>query len=153
MIWRKFAFLTILLLTLTACGQSAPVEMADIPVPPQVTLLEAGQNAMADMMLEVFEQGLRDAATEEGMSISSIETALYAAQDTTSWTQIKDFYTSELNGAGWKLDATFTEETELFNTIGWMRGRGANEQGLFVIYTPDIFGGTGNLLIVMLVSQ
>lgn len=153
--WRKWALLAmpvILMLSLVACG-GKPYTMADVPVPPQASVIQRGESDMADTMIDLLEQGMEGAATQQGMNIGSMDNRLYAVPNNVSWADIKSFYTDALDGTDWELDPQLTEESDVFNTQGWTRGPSSSEQGLFIIYTPDILESSGNLLVVMLVSE
>ena len=138
------AFLSALLLvTLAACG-GAPVNFADVPTHPQVTPVEPGENSMADTIGAT----LKDALAERGQ----VDMKLYAVPSSLSWEQIQAFYADSLSGTDWKTAQELAQDTEVFKTAGWTRGRLASEQGLAVGYAPDLLGG-GAFLMVALFSE
>ncbi|GEM_PF-1669357 len=144
--------LSVLLMTaLAGCG-GKPFTMNDVPVYPGAREAAPGDSEMADMMLTLLEGGMQEVASGSGVEITSFETKLYLLPTDVNWAQVRDFYNSELANTDWKLDADFTEDSDFFSSLGWLRGSGNNEQALFVVYTQDPIAGSA-FLIVMLISE
>lgn len=131
------------MVALAACG-GEPVTMSSIPVFPNTTPLQAGQNSMADTLAGTLESMVGD-------QLSS-EINLYAVPATTTWAEVQDFYTTQLADTDWKAAEELTQETSAINIMGWSRGGLASEQVLVVGHSPDLLGN-GAFLIVGLFSE
>lgn len=136
----------VLALALACGGGGTPVSMSDIPVYDGATPTATGDDPLVDMVIESMEEAVA------GENIT-METKAYALPDGVTWSDVKGFYTDELEGTDWKsADELSDESVEEFKTIGWQRGGMSSEQLLVVGYLPDLFGD-GATLIVMLFSE
>ncbi|MBE2198806.1 MAG: hypothetical protein IAE79_09360 [Anaerolinea sp.] len=91
--------LLIALFALAACG-SDPAVLSDIPAYDGATALQAGQNAIADTLIQNMEQ---DASLRANIGVGgSIEQMAYRLPDGATWDQVKSFYDKALGDAGWK---------------------------------------------------
>jgi hypothetical protein len=130
------------LVTVAACG-APPATMSDIPVPPDAKPLEKGKNVVADAGVDAMQQAL------DAQQLKS-EVKLYAVPSSTSWDQVKSFYTGKLD-TDWKTSPELSNESTAFSAIGWTRGR---NQALVVGYGPDPLGSGGDgFVMVMLASK
>jgi hypothetical protein len=137
--------LTILVLMLVAGCGTEPVPISDIAIYPGATLMEVGQNTMADELAET----IRTSAGAEGVSV---EVNLYSLPEGTTWEDVKSFYDDEIGGTDWTPESDLTTETDFFSTIGWSRGSGAGEQALTIGYAADVLG-SGAFLLIGLFSE
>lgn len=136
--------LTLLLIpALVACGGS-PVTFDSIPTPPEATVLQAGQNSMADTVAESMKGAVGDKLKSE--------IKLYQLPAGTDWASIKEFYNGQLGSSDWKSASEMNNESEAFNTTGWQRGSFNKEQVLMVGYMPALLGNPP-VLIVSLFSE
>ena len=130
------------LVTVSACG-APPATMSDIPVPPDSKPLEKGKNVIADAGVNAMQQAL------DAQQLKS-EVKLYAVPSSTTWAQVKSFYTSKLD-TNWTTSPELSNESKAFSVIGWARGR---NQALVIGYGPDPLGSGGDgFLMVMLASK
>lgn len=128
---------------LVACG-GEPVAMSAVPIFPNTSPLEAGQNSMADTIAETLDSMVGDQLTSE--------INLYALPAEATWDDIKSFYATELAETDWKTADELTQESTAINITGWTRGGLASEQVLVVGHSPDLLGD-GAFLIVGLFSE
>lgn len=90
------AYLTIVLV---ACGGKESTA-SDLPVYPDAILLQAGDDPLADTLIQNAEQ---DANLRSSLGVGgSIEQVAYKLPAGTSWEEVKAFYGSELEDDGWK---------------------------------------------------
>lgn len=129
-----------------ACGGSSatPAAMTDVPVYSGATPMELGDNPMVDTIV--------DSVEESAGEMGSIETELYTLPAGTSWADVKSFYSAEFADTDWESEPEFTDESETFNSVGWTRGSGAQEQAILVMYVAGILDD-GALLVTMLISE
>jgi len=137
-------FAVVVLVWALACTGSEPVTMADIPVYPDATLIESGDDPIVDMLVAAMEEGM----AESGEDVN-VEFKTYGLGSGVSWDDIKSFYEDELAGTDWETDPELSEDSAELGMVGWLRGSGASEQGLLVAYVADIFGDGATLLIVL----
>ncbi len=91
--------LLIALFALAACG-SDPAALSDIPTYDGATALQAGQDAIADTLIQNMEQ---DASLRTNIGVGgSIEQMAYSLPAGTTWEQVKGFYDKALADAGWE---------------------------------------------------
>jgi hypothetical protein len=89
----------LIVLLLAACGAKA-VTLADIPAYPDATLLNPGDDPIADTLVQNMAQ---DAQIRTSVGVGgSMEQQAYRLPAGTSWDAVSQFYTDELTGAGWK---------------------------------------------------
>lgn len=132
-----------LLGSLSGCG--APlVTFAELPIHPNLSPLERGENTLADTIATSLESSL----AERG----AVELKLYRVPDDVIWEELDGFYSESLAESDWKPADELRQESEALTTIGWTRGSLASEQGLMVGYAPDALG-EGAFLIVALFSE
>jgi hypothetical protein len=117
-----------------ACGGGSPATIADIPVFPGASVMQPGDNEMADILSET----IADTATTEGVNA---EVILYRLPDGTSFQDLAAFFDGALADTDWDPDASLYEETEFFSSAGWLRGGLASEQALILAYSEDPFDG------------
>lgn len=129
---------------LAACG-GEPVTFADLPIPPEARPLEAGANPLADQMAASLTDSLSSVS-------SNTEITIYSLPATTSWEQLKGFYTEQLADTDWRSEPELSQESETLSMVFWGRGSFASEQGLAVAYVPPLLGDEP-LLMVALVSE
>lgn len=137
-------FIAGVLVILTGCG-GTPATMASIPVHPEAAPLERGSNSLADTFANSLESSLAERGT--------VELKLYTLSGLISWEEIDGFYTEALSESDWKPAEEMRQESAFINTIGWMRGSLAKEQGLLVGYAPDSVDEERAYLIVALFSE
>lgn len=125
--------------SLAACG-AEPVVMGDVPVYPGTEALPPGENDMADQMANL----IRESAGGEGL-VTDVN--LYTLPAEASWDDVRGFYEGELEGTDWEPAPELAQESEVFNSVGWSRGGGANEQALVVGYVADPFGESAFLIL------
>lgn len=83
---------------LSACGSKA-VEISDLPVFPNATALQPGDDPIADTLANNAEQ---DAALRGNIGIGgSVKQQAYRLPEGTSWDDVKSFFNGELDSAGW----------------------------------------------------
>ena len=131
-------------LLLLGCG-TAPVTIGDVPVYPGAEPMAGGQSPMADGLADI----IRASAGGEGVVV---EVNLYSLSADVSWDDIKTYYNRELADTDWTPQDALNLENAVISTIGWGRGRGANEQALVVGHVVDVEGG-GAFMIVGLFSE
>lgn len=91
--------MSLLLLSLAACGGSDPIGMSDVPAYPEATAMVAGQDPIADTLLSNMEQ---DAALRGSMGVGGkIEQMAYRLPAGTTWAQVESFYKEKLEADGW----------------------------------------------------
>jgi hypothetical protein len=83
---------------LSACG-SKPVTLADLPVYPGASELQAGESTIADTLQN---NGQQDAALREAMGAggSTVQKGFDLPADA-GWDQVKSFYVEQLKSGGW----------------------------------------------------
>lgn len=134
---RPTLFVIILLISLiavlAACGGAAAV-VGDMPVYPDATALEPGQDPIADTLVQNMQQ---DASLRANIGVGGqVEQMAYRLPVGTTWTQVKGFYDAELDAAGWKsgmggpggdLASSIMESAstgnDLFQTALWSKGK------------------------------
>jgi hypothetical protein len=133
---NKMALLITLLMAmsvLVACG-GRPVAVSDIAVYTGATLLRAGEDPIADTLIQNMEQ---DASMRTNIGVGgSIEQTAYRLPAGTTWEQVKGFYDKELAAAGWKSGAggpagsmassimeSANAGNTLFQTAIWSKGK------------------------------
>ena len=125
--------LLIALLALVACGKD-PATLSDIPAYEGATALQAGQDPVADTLVQNMEQ---DASLRANLGVGgSIEQMAYRLPDGATWEQVKSFYDKELGADGWEsgmggpggdLASSIMESASasnpLFQTSIWSQGK------------------------------
>lgn len=139
-----FVLMSLVLTLVVGCG-AEPVAIGDIAIYPGATLMQVGQNTMADELADT----IRTSAGAEGVSV---EVNLYSLPEGTTWEGVKSFYSNEIGSDEWTAEPDLTTETDFFSTIGWSRGSGASEQALTIGYAADV-AGSGAFLLVGLFSE
>jgi hypothetical protein len=141
-----FGLGTLVLLWALACGGSSatPAAVTDVPVYSGATPMELGDNPLVDTIVDSVEESAGD--------MGSIETELYALPAGTSWADVKSFYSAQLADTDWESEPEFADESETFNSVGWTRGSGAQEQALLVMYVAELLDD-GALMVTMLISE
>ena len=135
----------ILALALACGGGGTPVPMSDIPVYSDAEpIADVDDSFEASMVIGSME------AAFAGEDVT-LDTQAYSLASDTTWNDVKSFYTDNISG-DWKAEDEFTDEGEDFNSLGWHRGSGANEQVLLIAYVPGIFE-EGTTLVVLLISE
>jgi hypothetical protein len=134
--------MTMFLLTVAACGAPA-VTMTDVPVFPGATVLETGQNEIADAASD----GLKQALSSESVTA---EVQMYALPAGTNWDEVTQFYNDKLASTDWKTSADIAQDTEFFKVVGWTRGSFNSEQALGVGYGPEMLGNQPFLMIALM---
>jgi hypothetical protein len=134
---QKMVLLITLLMAvsvLAAC-RGGVVTLSDIPVYSGATLLQPGQDPIADTLVQNMEQ---DASLRGGLGVGgSMEQIAYRLPAGATWEQVKSFYDKELDAAGWKsgvggpagsMASTIMESANagntLFQTAIWSKGIG-----------------------------
>jgi len=131
--------LAVLAVLLAACGGSTPASLADIPVYAGAQPVEASANYLTDTMATSIEQSI---AAQDLTS----EINLYRLPEGTTWEEVKQFYTTEVDD-GWETAPEVTQEAGVINFIGWQRGSGASEQMLIAGQAEDTASGAIFLLL------
>jgi hypothetical protein len=116
---------------LASCG-SAPT--AEVPLYPGAQSIQRGNVPIADVLADSFVQQLGGANR-----LSAI--ALYRVADTTTWENIKEFYSAQTTG--WQPENAILTEGDTFSFIGWTRGN-----QLFAVGFVDNASGEGAYLTV-----
>jgi hypothetical protein len=135
----------ILAATLTAACGTEPVSLSDVPVYPGAQPMDRGQNEFADQMVDAIKES-------SGKENVATELKLYSLPVGETWSDVTGFYSTELADSDWQAQQDLTEESEIFNSLGWTRGGGASEQALVVGHIADVTGD-GAFLILMLFSE
>ncbi len=134
--------LSLLLLSLAACGAPA-VTMTDVPLFPGATLLEKGQNEIADAAAD----GLKQSVSAENVTADVL---MYALPDGTSWDDVTKFYNDKLSSSDWKTSTEIAQDTEFFKVVGWTRGSLNSEQALGVGFGPEMLGNKPFLMVALM---
>ena len=114
---RMFAVVLIALamLSIAACGgAAAPATLGDIPVYPNATALQPGQNPMADTLAKNVQQA--------GAMGAKLDQKIFTLPKDASWDQIKGFYSDKLTGAGWSAANLPIPDNDMFKMTLWTRG-------------------------------
>lgn len=135
--------LALLLPLLIACGGGAPATMASIPVYPEATEIQPGENSLVDTVA--------DSMQSAGGSQLSAEMRRYSLPAGTTWDEVSAYFTEQLAGSDWQAAANLAGTNEALSTAGWQRGGGA-EQVLLVGLLPEELA-EAPVLIVALFSE
>jgi hypothetical protein len=113
---RIFAivFVALILLSLAACGGSAPAKLSDIPVYPEATQLQPGQNPMADTLAKNVQQAANMGA--------NIDQKIFTLPKEASWDQVKKFYSDKLTADSWSASNIPIPDNDMFKMTLWTRG-------------------------------
>lgn len=96
---RRILPLLLVVLALTACG-AKPVTIADLPVYPNATALNPGDDPVADTLVQNMAQ---DAQIRTSVGVGgSIEQKAFSVPADASWDAVNKFFTDELTGNGWE---------------------------------------------------
>ncbi len=91
--------LVLFTLMLSACG-GEPATLSEVPAYPEATALKAGEDPIADTLINNVEQ---DASIRANIGVGgSMDQMAYRLPAGTTWEQVKSFYDKELDGAGWE---------------------------------------------------
>ena len=126
--------LAALFAAILACGGGSPVTLDDIPVYPGASVMQPGQNEMAD----ILSQTISETASSEGVNSDVV---LFELPSGTSFQDVAAFFEGALSDTDSDGDASLYEETEFFSSAGWTRGSLASEQVLILGYSEDPFDG------------
>lgn len=141
------ALLSALAVLLVACQPSEPVAMSDLPLYPGAQPLAAGENETADQILSLLDAALEE-STGEG---TTIESALYTLPQGESWESVRAFYERELANTAWKPASEMEQDRTNFQSAGWARGKGPQEQALAIFHVSRVI--EEELLVLFLVSE
>lgn len=130
-------------LIVAGCGGGEPVTMEAVPVPPDAQPLSSGQNSMADLVAESFEQAL----TGENVTV---EVNLYTLPADASWEGIKSYYDEQLAGTDWEAAPELNQDSEALKVTGWTRGGLASEQGLAIGYGPALLDNEPFIMVALI---
>lgn len=113
---RTLAFLVILaaVLSLAACGGSAPATLADIPSFPDSTALQPGQSQIADTLAQNVKQA--------GAMGAKLDQKIFTLPAETGWDKVKGFYGDKLGAAGWSTSNLPIPDNDMFKMSVWTRG-------------------------------
>jgi hypothetical protein len=148
-----FVFVAVML---SACGSKA-VAISDLPLFPNATALQPGDDPVADTLANNAEQ---DASLRANIGVGgSVEQKAFRLPEGTDWTAVKSFFDGELDSAGWDsgvggvaggLASDILESAntgnELFQTSIWSKGK----QNLTVMRVADATNPTQPYLILSL---
>ncbi|NUM44181.1 MAG: hypothetical protein HUU38_05695 [Anaerolineales bacterium] len=96
---RRIAPFILMVLVLAACG-AKPVTIADLPVYPNATALNPGDDPIADTLVENMAQ---DAQIRTSVGVGgSVEQKAFSLPADASWDALNKFFTDELTGNGWE---------------------------------------------------
>jgi hypothetical protein len=139
-----FVILVVLAGGVVGCGANL-VSLSDVPIYPGAEPLAAGQNQIADPMVDRME-------LLAGQSGLYVEMQRYTVPASATWYDIRTFYEGTLPGDGWTSVPELTVEEEVIRFLGWSRGEGERQQSLVVGYVPDV-NGTGAFMVVGVFSK
>ena len=108
------ALVVFTLLSLAACGGSAPAKLSDIPVYPDATVLKPGENPMADTLAKNVQQAANMGA--------NIDQKIFALPKEASWDQVKKFYSDKLTADSWTASNLPIPDNDMFKMSLWTRG-------------------------------
>src|SRR5690349_9393593 len=113
--YRIHAVILVVLATLSlaACGGSPPAQLSDVPVYPNATQLQPGQNPMADSLAKNVQQA--------GAMGAKLDQKIFTLPDDVSWDQVKSFYTDKLTAAGWSAMSLPIPDNDMFKMTLWTR--------------------------------
>jgi len=113
---RIFAIALVVLavLSLAACGGSAPAKLSDIPAYPDATQLQPGQNPMADTLAKNVQQAANMGA--------NIDQKIFTLPKEASWDQVKKFYSDKLTADSWSASNVPIPDNDMFKMSLWTRG-------------------------------
>ncbi|NJN18481.1 MAG: hypothetical protein HC822_20615 [Oscillochloris sp.] len=129
--------------SLAACG-GEPVGFASLPTYPTATELAAGQNSLADTVVETMQSAMGDNLTAE--------VQLYQLPGDADFAAVRRFYEEQLVGGDWQSATELSTDSGTFSTAGWQRGGFASEQVLMLGFIPPLLDGSP-VLIVSLFSE
>ncbi|HNB52906.1 MAG TPA: hypothetical protein PK530_13235 [Anaerolineales bacterium] len=96
---RRILPLLLVVFVLAACG-AKPVTIADLPVYPNATALNPGDDPVADTLVQNMAQ---DAQIRTSVGVGgSIEQKAFRITSDASWDAVNKFFTDELTGNGWE---------------------------------------------------
>ena len=149
-------FVIALALPALACGLSQDVAMSDLPVYPDATVLQPGDNPVADTLANNIEL---NAQLSVGGSVEQVAHQMPAG---TTWEQAKAYYGGQLEDDGWKsgLDVPFgdlvgdaldavNQAVEQTQTAIWSKG----DQTLTLIWNEDPLNTEQPILILSLATN
>lgn len=147
------------LLLLAACG-SPTASLSDIPAFTGATELVAGEDPIADTMVQNMQQDA-ELRTQIGVG-GSIEQKAYRLPTTASWDTVKSFYATTLEGDKWEsglggpggnLASSIMESAsagnDLFQTAVWSRGK----QNITIVRTVDPTNAENVFLVLSLANN
>jgi predicted small lipoprotein YifL len=108
------ALVVFTLLSLAACGGSAPAKLSDIAVYPDATALKPGENPMADTLAQNVQQAANMGA--------NIDQKIFALPKEASWDQVKKFYSDKLTADSWTASNLPIPDNDMFKMSLWTRG-------------------------------
>ena len=108
------ALVVFTLLSLAACGGSAPAKLSDIAVYPDATALKPGENPMADTLAKNVQQA-------DNMG-ANIDQKIFALPKEASWDQVKKFYSDKLTADSWTASNLPIPDNDMFKMSLWTRG-------------------------------
>jgi hypothetical protein len=126
----SFFLAVLILFSAAACG-TQPVTVGDLPAYPGATPLEPGQNTVADSVVSAMQQ------SAEQQSLNA-QFRLFSLPAGTTWDDVKNFYTTEMTGRGWKPESAMDVTGGAFQATGWSLGTGDSQQALVLGYVPDV---------------
>ena len=110
---RAAALVVVAILSLAACGGGPPAQLSDVPVYPNATQLQPGQNPMADSLAKNVQQA--------GAMGAKLDQKIFTLPQDASWEQIKGFYTDKLSAAGWSANNLPIPDNDMFKMTLWTR--------------------------------
>jgi hypothetical protein len=147
--------LTVLtLLTLAACGGSAPATLGDIPAYPGATELKPGESNIADTLAN---NNQNDTAIRGQLGVGGkTEQKGFDLPKDAKWDQVKSFYDDKLKAGGWSTNSLVSGVMEqanqgnsLFQTANWQKGT----QNVTIIMVTSPTNADQKQMIVSLSSQ
>lgn len=142
-------FAGLLLNLVAACGGSSgvpnlpvnpvqvggqPATLADVPVYSGATLLQPGQNPMADTLVKNVQQ---NASLGQ-----KLDQKVYSLPKDANWDDMKKFYSDKLTSAGWQSLNVPIPDTDMIKSVIWRKG----SQSLTVMQLTDPTSGDKFLL-------